>query len=218
MSTRNTPTGSSWLETMTDGQAGPAEQGNRPGWLATPSVLLSLLLFLVGAQAVTAQSLAWAVAPSVIIDTDFTDDTQIGPGLTGEIEVNAERRLSYSAVLSLARTDFSVGADDLHRNFGAVALGLRLMAEGEGPSVGVLFGMGALFWDDLSETDSGFRSSANAEEMLLPGVELRWPIGGSLGLSFSLRDQVTGWWNAILDPSEGELSHRLMIAFGLYGW
>ena len=203
---------------MTDEQAGPAEQGNRPAWLATVSVFLSFLLLLIVAQSGAAQSLVWAVAPSVLIDTEFTDDIQIGPGLTGEIEVNAERRLSYSAVLSLARTDFPVGADDLHRNFGAVSLGLRLMADGEGPSVGVLFGIGALLWDDLSETDPGFRSSANGEEMLLPGVELRWPISSSLGLSFSLRDQVTGWWGAIVDPSEGDLSHRLMIALGLYGW
>ena len=189
-----------------------------PVWLTTVSILLSLPFVLIAAQSGAAQSLVWSLAPSVIIDTEFTDDTQIGPGLTGEVEVSAEQRLSYSAVISLARTDFPVGADELHRNFGAVALGVRLMQDREGPSFGVLLGVGALFWDDVSETDPGFRSSASAEEMLLPGVELRWPMGDSLGLSFSFRDQLTGWWNAILDPSEGEVGHRLMIAAGVYGW
>jgi hypothetical protein len=187
-------------------------------WLTTGSILLSLPFLLIVAQSGAAQGLVWSVAPSVIIDTEFAGDTQIGPGLTGEVEVSTERRLSYSAVLSIARTDFPVGADELHANFGAIALGVRLMQNREGPSFGVFLGAGALFWDEVSETDPGFRSSANGEEMLLPGVELRWPIGESFGLSFSVRDQLTGWWNAILDPSEGELNHRLMIAAGLYGW
>ncbi len=158
----------------------------------------------------------WAAAPSVIIDTEFTEDTQVGPGFIGELEIKAERTLSFSALLSVARTDFPVGADDLHRNFGAIALGVRWMRDGEGPVVGGSLGAGALFWDDLSETDPGFQSSANGEEMLLPGIELRWPLSSTLGLSLSVRDQVTGWWNAILDPSEGEVSHRLLIAAGLY--
>ena len=189
----------------------------RPAWSAA-AVALTALLVAPDSRA-SAQGFGWGIAPSAIIDTEFTDGAQVGPGLTGEIEVGAENLLSYSAVVSLARTDFSVGPDELHRNFGSVALGVRLMREGwERPSVGLLLGIGALFWDDLSETDPAFRSSANAEEMLLPGVELRWPLGSELGVSFSVRDQLTGWWNALLDPSEGELNHRLIIAAGLYHW
>ena len=135
---------------------------------------ISLALLLTAPQSVAAaQSIGWAIAPSAIIDTEFSDDTQVGPGITGEVEVKAEHLLSYSAVISLARTDFPVGPDDLHRNFGSVAIGARLMRDGEMPSLGLLLGIGTLFWDDLSESDPEFRSSANAEEMLLTGVELR---------------------------------------------
>ena len=92
------------------------------------------------------------------------------------------------------------------------------MRDGELPSFGVLLGIGALFWDDISETGPGFRSSANAEELLVAGAELRWPLGGGLGVSLSVLDQLTGWWNAILDPSEGRLNHRFLVAAGLYHW
>ena len=152
------------------------------------------------------------------VDTEFSEDTQIGPGITGEIEMKADEVLSYSAIVSLARTDFPVGPDDLHRNCGSITLGARLMRDGELPSFGVLLGIGALFWDDISETGPGFRSSANAEELLVAGAELRWPFGGGLGVSLSVRDQLTGWWNAILDPSEGRLNHRFLVAAGLYHW
>ena len=186
---------------------------SRMSWAAG---LLCALLVAVSWSPLKAQSLGWGIAPSVILDTDFTDGTELGPGITGEVELRAASLVSYTAVVSLARTDFPVGADDLHRNFGSVAFGARLMPGGEGPTVGLLLGIGALFWDDVSETDPGFRSSANGEEMLVPGVELRWPVRGGLGVSLSVRDQLTGWWNAILDPSEGELNHRLMIGLGLY--
>ena len=181
--------------------------------------IVLIILPLTTAESVAAdQGFGWAVAPSVIIDTEFPEDTRIGPGITAEIEAMPEGILSYSAVVSLARTDFSSGADDLHRNFGSFTLGARLMRDGERPSLGLLIGIGALFWDDLSETDPGFRSSANAAELLLPGVELRWPLGGGLGVSLSVRDQLTGWWNAILDPSEGRVDHRFVISAGLYHW
>ena len=189
------------------------------GWAAFLSAAIALVSLLTAPQSVVAdQGIGWAIGPSAIIDPEFADDTQVGPGITGEVEAKAGDLLSYAAVISLARTDFPVGTDDLHRNFGSVAIGPRLMRDGELPSFGLFLGIGALFWDDVSETDPEFRSSANAEEMLLAGVELRWPFGDGLGVSFSLRDQLTGWWNVILDPSEGRLNHRFLISAGLYHW
>jgi hypothetical protein len=183
-------------------------------WLAA---IVSLgLLASASRTPVSAQGLGWAIAPAAVIDTDVTEDTRISPALTGEIEVKAQALLSYTAAISVARTDFPVGPDDLHRNSGSVALGVRLMRDGARPSVGVLLGIGASFWDDVSETDPAFRSSAHAEEMLMPGVELRWPLGGGSGITFSVRDQMTGWWNALLDPSEGDVGHRLFLGVGLY--
>ena len=75
--------------------------------------------------------------------------------------------------------------------------------------------MGALVSDDVSETDPNFVSSANYEEMLLPGVEVGVPVGRSLDVRLSIRDQVAGWWNRILDPAEGALNHRFILTLGL---
>lgn len=191
----------------------------RTVYAACMSTAISYLVLAVTAQSSQAmQSIGWTVAPSVLLDTEFSGDTQIGPGLTLELELRAERSLSWWGGMSVARTDFPVGPDELHRNWGAAALGLRLMRDGQSPAVGVILGIGALFWDDLSETDPAFRSSANAEEMLLPGVEVRIPVRNGFGVSVSVRDQMTGWWWAVLDPEEGSLNHRVMITAGLYHW
>lgn len=186
--------------------------------VCTPAAIACLALGLTAQSARAMQGTGWTVAPAVLLDTEFSNGTEIGPGLTVELELKAERALSWWGGISIARTDFPVGPDELHRNWGAAALGVRLMREGARPAVGVLLGIGALFWDDVSETDPAFRSSANAGEMLLPGVELRLPLRDGFGASISVRDQVTGWWWAVLDPDEGSLNHRVMITAGLYHW
>ncbi len=156
------------------------------------------------------QSVEWAAGPAILFDDDSVDDTEIGPGLFLDVLMGPRRTVSYFVSVSAARTDFPVADDQLHRHFGAAALGFRV-STGSQVRVGVLLGMGALVWDDVSETDPDFRSSANGEEMLLPGIEVGVPIGRSLDVRLSIRDQVTGWWNRILDPAEGALNHRFIL-------
>lgn len=162
-----------------------------------------------------AQSVAWSAGALVLLDTDFTGGTEVGPGLWADLSLRPGRRVGYVLSASAARTDFPVGPDDLHRNFGTLALGLALRSERNGVGLGLLFGLGATAWDDVSETDPGFRSSANLEGMLLPGVELTVPVTPRWRLVLSARDEVTGWWNALLDPEEGAVSHRVALAVGL---
>jgi len=161
------------------------------------------------------QSVEWSVGPLLLLDTDFSDGTEVGPGLSATVTVAPHRTISYFGLVSVARTDFRVASDELHRNFGSAALGLRLSKQSEGPRVGLTLGLGLVAWDDVSETDPAFRSSANAEEMLLPGAELSIPFGSSWRLTLSARDQVTGWWFALLDPEEYGVSHRIVFSLEL---
>ena len=175
--------------------------------------MLGLGIVIAPARA-SAQSIEWTAGPVILFDTDFVDGTEIGPGLFLDVVWGPRRTVSYFASISAARTDFPVAGDQLHRNFTAAALGLRVSA-GNRVRAGVLLGMGALVSDDVSETDPNFVSSANYEEMLLPGVEVGVPVGRSLDVRLSIRDQVTGWWNRILDPAEGALNHRFILTLGL---
>ncbi|MEX2473059.1 MAG: hypothetical protein WEA34_12805 [Gemmatimonadota bacterium] len=162
----------------------------------------------------SAQSLGWQAAASVLVDTDAFGGTRVGPGLTGVALVRPDRPLSYTLTLTVARTDFRVESDELHRNHGAVALGVRYAPPRDGPRVGVTMGLGVLAWDDVSETDPTFRSGADADAMLFPGVEVSIP-AGSVRIDLALRDLMTGWWNALLDPAEGDVRHRVTASIGI---
>ena len=164
----------------------------------------------------SAQSVAWTAGPAIFLDTDFSLGTEVGPGLFADVVIAPLRTVSYFASVSVARTDFTgVFGDQFHRNFGAAALGLRVSA-GNQVRVGVLLGLGALAFDDVHEqAGPNWTSSANWEEMLLPGIEVSAPVGRSLHARLSIRHQLTGWWLRIWLPDEGELNHRFMVTFGL---
>ncbi len=192
------------------------------GSLFRPARII-LLIWLLGStmglwtttNIVNAQSLGWTGSASVLFDTEFSNGTEAGPGLSGSVTLLPNQTLSYFLNVTVARTDFPVGVDDLHRNWGIAAVGLRLARSGERQRVGISLGLGAVVFDDVSETDPGFRSSANAEEMLQLGVEGSIPLNESLHLRLALQDMVTGWWNAIIDPSEGNLNHRFQLSLGV---
>ena len=83
-------------------------------------------------------------------------------------------------------------------------------------AIGVVLGAGVLLEDDVSETDPSFRSSARGESILMPGVELRLPIGASWGGTAFARDQLGGWFNALVDRAEADLSHRFVVGVGVH--
>jgi hypothetical protein len=178
------------------------------------AMFVSLVLGL-SPSATGAQALEWSVGPLLLLDTEHPDGTEVGPGLLAALTFAPRRTLSYSVLVSAARTGFPVGSDELHRNYGASAVGIRLAPPREGLRVGVSLGLGFLAWDDVSDTDPDFRSGADLEEMLLPGVEMSVPIGAAWSLRVSVWDQMTGWWFALIDPGEYEVGHRVLISVGL---
>lgn len=183
---------------------------------AAPIVGLVLGSLAASPTHVIAQSVGWTAAATVLVDRSHSLETHVGPGVTGEVELRGERELSFAGVVAVARTDFEVGPDNLHRNHGMAAVAARWMRESTGPSLGFLFGVGAIFWDDVSETDSAFRSGANGAGVLLTGLELRLPMSERFGASISVRDAITGLVNGIADPSERDIEHRFLLSAGIY--
>jgi hypothetical protein len=157
----------------------------------------------------------WSVGPTLWVDTDF-DGTEMGPGINLGISSGPAQGSAFTIDLGFARTDFPVASDELHRNHASISIGGRLMASAGGGAVGVTLGLGALVWDDLNETDPGFRSSANAEELVVPGILARFPLTESWGVEVFFRDQISGWYNSIIDPDEFALAHRFVIGVGLH--
>ena len=175
-----------------------------------------LALALVVPGVCDAQSVTWTAAPGVYVEDDSGGGNQLGPAVVLGATVPAGGPLAFTFDPMLARTDFPVGPEELHRNIGAASVTVNVMAGGERASVGATFGVGVLAWDDISETDPGFRSGADAEQIFAAGLEARFAVGGSWGITAFARDMVSGLVNRILDPSEGGLEHRFVLGAGVY--
>ena len=120
------------------------------GWL--------VVLALAAPGSGAAQSVVWSAAPGVFVDLDFGGGKEVGPALALGVSVRADRRIALAFDVAVARTDFPVAADALHRNIASASLALRLMAGDARAAFGVSLGVGVLAWDDVSETDPDFRS------------------------------------------------------------
>ena len=176
----------------------------------------------------SAQSIEWSVAPAVLIDFEFFEKAQVGPAIAVGITSVPRGPFSYGLFLTAMRTDFPVnrfeddgtpavtGPAAVHRNYVSAAVGIRLMTGGDQSAIGVVLGAGILLEDDVGETDPLLRSSARGESILVPGVELRIPIRASWGVTVFARDQLGGWFNALVDRAEADLSHRFVVGVGVH--
>ena len=64
-----------------------------------------------------AHSFEWSVLPMVFLDSEFTDGPEVGPGVSLGAALSPGGSVADGLFLTLARTDFLVASDDLHRNF-----------------------------------------------------------------------------------------------------
>ena len=180
----------------------------------------------------SAQSFEWSVSPVVFLDSEFTDGPEVGPGISLGAALSPSGSVAYGLFLTLARTDFPVASDDLHRNFASAGVGLRMMTGGDGATIGVGLGAGVFVEDDVNETERRkeetcvssstvicpkWTSSANAEEIVMLGVEAQIPVTVSWGMTIFARDQVGGWWYGLLtSDDEYGFSHRFLLGAGVY--
>ena len=183
---------------------------------------MALIVFLAVITPLTAfgQSFEWSAHPIVLLDFDHTPALEVGPGVSFSSFLSSDGPISYGLFMALARTDFSVAVNNLHRNFGSVGLGLRWMTGGEKTALGLDVGLGFSAWDDVSETHPGFTSSADGEEMVTLGIQARIQITPAWGISVFIQDQITGWYNALLSTmfngDDYGVSHRLLAGAGIY--
>ena len=115
-----------------------------------------------------------------------------------------------------ARADFTSFGEEFHRNYGAFVLGSEWVPVRETVHVGLRLGLGAMVEDDISEDDPAFRSSNRWAEALVPGVVVRRPLAGGRALVFTVSDHIAGFWNALWDPDEYGVEHRLRVLVGVW--
>ncbi len=180
------------------------------------SVFWILLFSLLNPLKSAGQSLEWAVQPSVIWDEPNLPYQQIGPGISFSSIVSPEGRFAYGVFANLARTDFQVDSDSLHRNFASVSLDLRMMTDGDKARLALSLGFGVSVSDDVNETDINFTSSANGAEMFVIGLEGQFPVTSSWGISTFARSQMNGWFWGLLDPGEYGIEPSFLFGAGVY--
>jgi hypothetical protein len=182
-------------------------------WGRAIAVVLSLLAIL--PATVRGQVPAGSLSLTLFAGSDELEGSRWARGFAAEIDLARWSSWSVALLGLAARRDFTLGDDELHRNYGVAALGARWTLDRPGPTVALGVGLGVFVADDESETDAGFRSSGNYEELVVPGFEVRWPLNERWGLVFTARDLWTGWWWALIDPEESESKHRLMLSAGV---
>lgn len=177
---------------------------------------LYMLACLGGARATEtyAQIPSWSIGLVAVTAEDSGSDG-LAPGARLGIDLFAWERLTLGVDAVVARRDFRLGADELHRNMGGLTVVGRWTVLSKTPSFALTGGLGAWAWDDVSETDPAFRSSASASGLASAGIEARWPLGDRWGVAASVATAWSGWWGALLDPDESSAERRLLVAFSL---
>jgi|TARA_B110000438_G_scaffold301282_1_gene355777 hypothetical protein len=179
------------------------------------SILWVLLFSLLNPLKSAGQSLEWAVQPSVILDELNEPYQEIGPGISFSSLLSPEGRFAYGVFANLARTDFQVGDDSMHRNFASMSLDLRMMTDGDRARLALSLGLGISLFDDANETDMDFRSSANGAEMFVLGLEGQFPVTSSWGISVFARSQMNGWFYGLLSEEYG-IEPSFLFGSGVY--
>ena len=186
--------------------------------LSLPATTFAVCLWLLALAPTTTrgQVPAGSLSLALLDGVDLLEGSRWAPGLAAEVDVVERGAWSFGLLGLVARRDFTLEGDELHRNYGAAAVGARWTLDRAGPTLAVGVKVGVFVADDESETDPRFRSSGNYEEMVVPGIEVRWPQGESWGVVFAARDLWTGWWWALIDPDESASTHRLLLSVGVF--
>lgn len=114
-----------------------------------------------------------------------------------------------------ARADFTSFGEAFHRNFGIFVLGTEWTPVEGATSIALRLGVGAVVEDDISEDDSAFRSSNNWAGGLVPGLVLRRRLESGREVSLLVSDHLLGPVNALFDPEEYSVEHRLRVLLGI---
>ena len=115
----------------------------------------------------------------------------------------------------VGRADFNSFGTDYHRHYGMFVLGGEWTAVRSSVDVALRLGLGALVEDDINEEDPAFRSSNNWIEALVPALVIRKPLASGREMVFTVSDHILGPFNAVFDPDEYSMEHRLRVLVGV---
>ena len=116
---------------------------------------------------------------------------------------------------AVSRIDFTSFGEPFHRNYGFMTLATEWLPVREPVAVGLRLGVGASVEDDISEDDPAFFSSNNWAEALVPALVLKRTLASGRQLVFTISDHILGPFNAVLDPEEYGVEHRVRVLFGV---
>jgi hypothetical protein len=150
----------------------------------------------------------------VLVGEIASTDERIGPVISVTLGTGA---LGFPLLLegAVSRIDFTSFGEPFHRNYGFMTLGTEwLPVQGPG-AVGLRLGVGAAVEDDISEDDPTFFSSNNWAEAVVPGLVLKRTLASGRQLVLTISDHILGPFNAVLDPEEYGVEHRVRVLFGV---
>jgi len=158
------------------------------------------------------ESIAQTVAAGIYVDPDWSlGETITGPAVLVGVKLHGPFRLEAG----LARTDFPVGTDQLHRYTVTGVLGSDVVRTRTQTSLGLFLGAGIMVQDDLNETDPSFRSSANGYSVVVPGISVRRSLANGRSLNFMLRDYMSVSFDVIFDRTESDIGHNFFAVVGV---
>ncbi|MEM7415846.1 MAG: hypothetical protein AAF389_10150 [Gemmatimonadota bacterium] len=141
------------------------------------------------------------------------DGTPVGPALAARTRIPGFGALSVEA--GWARTDFTAVGRDFHNDHFVAHLSheWRLI---RGPTVvGVRFGVGAYGEFQTVESDPPTGGGDNWFETVVPEIVLARAIAPNRRIVISVSDAILGPVNAVFDPSEYSVEHRIRLLVGL---
>ena len=182
----------------------------------THRTLRLLLAMLLSADALSGQGIHVSIGGGLYVNPDGgPGSTDVGPTIQVGLAIPLTSRLDLTLDAGFARTDFNVGVDEVHRNVNTVLVGLEASLLTGRTTLRLGIAGGVIGEDDVSETDPAFTSSTRWSGALSPGLEIGRRVGDRLELFFGVRDDITGLFNAVFDPSESAVRHRTTTVVGL---
>ena len=191
---------------------------SRPGVSSAKRVALTLgllaFLSLAGAVAPTDASAQIQLSTGLFVHpSPSIGSTRVGPLVSLVVSTNSVR-LPLFLEGNVARTDFSSLGQDYHHNYYLFALGATWFPTEGATRLGVRLGIGAAGEYEIVEADSS-PGGDGWVSAVVPGLVLERDLRGRLRLVASLTDYVLGPINAILDPEEYGIGHRILVSAGV---
>lgn len=147
----------------------------------------------------------------LIVPNAGPDATLAGPVIGVSVPVPGPLS-SLRFDVAVGRTDFTVLGQDYHDDHYALALSAGPEVA---PGVSLRLGIGAYGEHQTVEGDPSRGGGDNWTEMVVPALVLSRPLTTGRTLVFTVSDAILGPVDALFDPSEFDVEHRIRLLVGV---